>query len=169
MIAFLRIRHNAELILDPSEPGIDLDQFKKEDWSTTPYGDGEEAIPTNKPETRGLGFIVIAYCDVDHAYFFVYLNKWPVYWISKKQASIEISSYGSEFTALKHCCEYLRGLRYKLRKIGIPFEFPSFIKGYNKSFLVNSTVPHSTSKKKSCSISFHNIREGVANDMPWVQ
>ena len=37
IFAFLRIRHNAELILDPSEPGVDLDQFKKEKWSTTPF------------------------------------------------------------------------------------------------------------------------------------
>ena len=53
IFAFLRIRHNAELILDPSEPGVDLDQFKKEKWSTTPYGDDEEAIPMNKHEARG--------------------------------------------------------------------------------------------------------------------
>ncbi len=40
MFSFLKIQHKTELILDPSEPGIDLDQFKREDWSTTPYGDG---------------------------------------------------------------------------------------------------------------------------------
>ncbi len=130
MFAFLKIRHNAELILDPSEPGIDLDQFRREDWSTTLYGDGEEAIPSYMPEARGLGFIVIAYCDADHAGdlairrsrigFIVYLSILPIYWMSKKQASIETSSYDSEFIALKHCCEYLRGLRYKLRMMCVP-------------------------------------------------
>ena len=29
---------------------------------------------------------------------------------------------------------------------------------------MNSTVPHSDLKKKSCSIPYHYIREGVAND-----
>ena len=40
MFSFLKIQHKTENILDPSEPGIDLDQFEREDWSTTPYGDG---------------------------------------------------------------------------------------------------------------------------------
>ena len=48
--------------------------------------------------------------------------------------------------------------------MGIICELPNFIFGDNKSVLVNSTVPHSTLKKKSCSISYHYIREGVAKD-----
>jgi len=111
------------------------------------------------PEPRGLGFRVIACCDADHAGdsltrrsisgFVVYLNNSPIYWLSKKQASIETSSYGSEFTALKHCCEYLKGIRYKLRMMGIPCDSLSFIYGDNKSTLTNSTVTHSALKKKS--------------------
>ena len=65
---------------------------------------------------------------------------------------------------MKHCCEYLKGLRYKLRMMGIPCKGPCFIYGDNKSVLVNATVPHSTLKKKSCSISYHYIREGVSKD-----
>ena len=53
LFSFLKNCHNVELILDPSELGIDLDQFKREDWSTTPYGDGAEAIPLNISETIG--------------------------------------------------------------------------------------------------------------------
>ena len=81
--------------------------------------------------------------------------------MSKKHASVETSSYGSEFTTVKHCCEYLRGIRNKLRIMGIPCEFPSFMYGDNKHVLVNSPVPHSTRKKKSCSISDHFIEKGL--------
>ena len=87
-----------------------------------------------------------------------------IHWMSKKKASVETSSYVSEFTALEHCCEYPRQLRYKLRMMGIPCEFPSFDYGDNKSVLANSSVPHSTLKKKSCSISYYFIREGLSND-----
>ena len=82
----------------------------------------------------------------------------------KKQGSIMTSSFGSEFIAMKQCCEYLRGLRYKLRMMGIPCDFPSYIYGDNQSVLVNSSVPTSVLKKKSCSIAYHFVREGVAAD-----
>ncbi len=42
----------------------------------------------------------------------------------------------------------LRGLRYKLRMMGIPLTGPSYIYGDNKSQVTNSTRPESTLKKK---------------------
>ena len=65
---------------------------------------------------------------------------------------------------MKNCCEYLRGLRYKLRMMGIPCDFPSFVFGDNKSVLTNSSNPFSMLKKKSSSIAYHFVREGVAKD-----
>ena len=84
--------------------------------------------------------------------------------MSKKQTSVESSSFGSEFIAMKQCCEYLRGLRYKLRMLGIPCEFPCYIFGDNQSVLCNTTIPDSTLKKKSQSIAYHFVREGTARD-----
>jgi hypothetical protein len=75
---------------------------------------------------------------------------------------VETSSFGSEFVAMKQCCEYLRGLRYKLRMMGIPVNGPCYIQGDNKSVLANTTEPGSTLKKKSQSIAYHFVREGAA-------
>ena len=115
-----------------------------------------------------------AFVDADHAGdtitrhsrtgFLVYLNSAPIYWMSKKQAGVETSSFGSEFTAMKQCTEYLRGLRYKLRMMGIPCEGPAFVYGDNQSVLANTTIPDSTLKKKSQSIAYHFVREGSARD-----
>jgi len=66
--------------------------------------------------------------------------------------------------AMKHATEYVRGLRYKLRAIGIPVEECSYIYGDNKSVLVNLGTPHSPLKKKSNSVAFHHIREGSTLD-----
>ena len=63
---------------------------------------------------------------------------------------------------MKQCCEYLRGLRYKLRMMGIPVDGPVFIYGDNQSVLANTTNPDSVLKKKSQSIAYHFVREGVA-------
>ena len=65
---------------------------------------------------------------------------------------------------MKNSCEYLRGLRYKLRMMGIPVNNPVFIRGDNQSVLWNTTIPESTLKKKSNSIAYHFVREGAARD-----
>ena len=94
----------------------------------------------------------------------VFLNKALIYVFSKKQTSCETSSFGSEFIAMKSCCEYLRGLRFKLRMMGIPVEGFSYIFGDNKSVLSNTQKPHSVLNKKSSSMAYHFVREGVAKN-----
>jgi hypothetical protein len=65
---------------------------------------------------------------------------------------------------MKQCCESLRGLRCKLRMMGIPCEGPVYTYGDNQSVLANTTIPDSTLKKKSQSIAYHFVREGSARD-----
>jgi hypothetical protein len=134
---------------------------------------GEE-LPPNAPRPRGIGFTMRAYVDADHASetvtrksrtgFVVFLNNSPIHTVSKKQTGVETSSFGSEFTAMKHCTEYLRGLRYKLRMMGIPVEGHAYVFGDNKSVLYNVSIPDSILKKKSQSLSYHFVREGSARD-----
>jgi len=174
MFAFLRKKHNSEMVFDPTEPEIDEASFEQQDWKDTVYGECKEELPTNAPEPRGFGFKMRAFVDSDHAGdsvtrrsrtgFIIFLNNAPIYWTSKKQTSIETSTFGAEFIAMKVCCEYIRGLRYKLRMMGIPCDFPAYVYGDNQSVLANSTRPFSVLKKKSSSIAYHFVREGVARD-----
>ena len=96
--------------------------------------------------------------------FVVFLNSAPIYWMSKKQTSCETSTFGSEFIAMKQATEYARGLRYKLRMMGIPVDEPTWMFGDNQSVLCNTTSPASTLKKKSNAIAFNFVREGCARD-----
>ena len=119
-----------------------------------------------------MGFTIVPKVDADHASdtvtrrsrtgILVYLNCSLIHWWSKKHTSIESSSFGAEFIAMKQCCEYLRGLRYKLRMMGIPCDEPSHIYSDNQAVLANTTMPDSTLKKKSQSIPYHFVREGSA-------
>ena len=150
--------------------------FEQRDWTSSEFGtvQGKEQIPPNMAEPRGQGFIMPAKVDADHASdtitrcsrtgFLVYLNCVPIYWWSKNQNSVESSSFGCEFIAMKQCCEYVHGLRYKLRMMGIFCDNPMFIYGDNQSVLANSTIPDLTLKKKSQSIAYHFVREGAAWD-----
>ena len=81
-----------------------------------------------------------------------------IYWTSKKQTSIETSTFGSEFIAMKVCCVYIRGLQYKLRMMGIPCDFPAYVYGDNQSVLANSTRPFSVLKKKSSSLTISSVK-----------
>ena len=174
MFAFLKTKHNGVMVFDPSEPDVDESQFPREDWSATSYGECKEELPPNAPVPRGIGFTLRAFVDSDHAGdsvtrrsrtgYMIFLNSAPIYWFSKKQTSVETSTFGSEFIAMKLCCEYVRGLRYKLRMMGIPVDLPAYVFGDNKSVLANTSVPHSVLKKKSSSIAYHFVREGVAKD-----
>jgi hypothetical protein len=170
--SFLKTNHNGVMVFDPTEPDIDESLFTDEDWSATPYAESKEELPPNMCEARGVGMTMRAFVDSDHASdttnrrsrtgFIIFLNSAPIYWFSKKQTSVETSSFGSEFIAMKQCCEYIRGLRYKLRQMGIAINNCTYIFGDNKSVLVNSSQPHSQLKKKSSSIAYHFVREGVA-------
>lgn len=176
IFAYLKRYHHTEMVFDPSDPVIDESKFELKDWTSSKFGhvQGQEEMPSNMPEPRGLGFTMRAKVNADHASdtvsrrsrtgFLVYLNCALVHWFSKKQTSVESSSFGSEFVAMKQCCEYLQGLRYKLRMMGIPCEGPVYIEGDNQSVLANTTIPDSTLKKMSQSIAYHFVREGAARD-----
>ena len=64
--------------------------------------------------------------------------------------------------AIKSCCEYLQGLRFKLHSFGIPVDMPCYIFGDKILVLSNCTHPDSVLQKKSLSIAYHFVREGVA-------
>ena len=112
------------------------------------------------------------FVDADHASdqkiqrsrsgFIIYLNSAPIVWVSKKQATIETSVFGSEFVAMKLGMETLRRLRYKLRMMGVTVAGPSTVYGYNMSVIHNTQRPESMLKKKSNSVCYHAVQESVA-------
>jgi len=172
VFAYLKLKHNARLIFDPTYPNINFDTFKdKEDWIPF-YGDVKEAIPPNAPEPRGRSVILRTYVDSDHAGNLVtrrsrtgyvqMINMSVINWFSKKQGSVECASFGSEFVAAKTAVEANRALRYKLRMMGVPIDGPTYMYCDNMSVVNNTTAPESMLKKKSNSICYHAVREAVA-------
>ena len=81
--------------------------------------------------------------------YFIFLNTTLINWLSKKQATIEGSVFGAEFVAMKTGVEALRGIRYKLRMMGVPLNGPTYAYGDNMSVTYNTSQPESTMKKKS--------------------
>ena len=96
IFAHLKKYHNTEMVYDPSDSVIDESQYERKDWASSEFGhiEGENITPPNMPQPRGLGFVIRAKVDADHAGdtvsrrsrtgFLVYVNFALVYWLSKK-------------------------------------------------------------------------------------
>ena len=87
-----------------------------------------------------------------------------VQWYSKKQSTVETSVFGAEFFTMKQDINALRGLRYKLRMMGIPLLGPSYIHGDNMSVIYNSSRPGSVLRKKSNSVYMQSVSQ-----LQWVR
>ena len=124
----------------------------KHDWSYTVYGNVQEIIPNNCP--KPLGNQSLLHCLATGASLTASLhfcNQTPTDWYSKKQATVETATYGSEFVVGKTATEQIMDLRYTLRYLGVPIKSKSYMFGGNRSVVTHATLPHSTLSKRTTS------------------
>lgn len=172
MFAYLSQHNRAKLVFDDSY--MEHEMEPKQDW-TGFYPDVKENMPPKAPEPRGRTVEMTAFVDADHAGdmmtwrsqtgVLIYLNRSPIVWYTKKQNSVETSAFDSKFMALKTAVELIKGLRYKLRMLGIPIQGHTHVKVENMSVVTKMTAPESTLKKKSNAIAYHFVGESVAADI----
>ncbi|MGH3053654.1 MAG: reverse transcriptase domain-containing protein, partial [Gaiellaceae bacterium] len=171
VFGYLKKFPNREICCNPAVQ--DYSQYKETDcdWLQE-YPDAVEEIPVDKPEPRGPGVTVTCFVDSDHAHdtvtrrsvtgYIIVLNSMPFIWFSKRQGSVESSTYGAEFVAMRLAVERLKGVRYSLRMLGIQVDQPCIVFGDNLAVVSNATDPASMLKKKHLGISHHLVRESVA-------
>lgn len=143
----------------------------KHNWSEI-YPGAKEELPPNRPIPKGFGFHMTTYFDADHAHdletrrsvtgVLVFLNKTTIRWYSKRQNTVETSSYGSELVAARIATDIVIELRLKLMYMGVPIMGVTMLFGDNKSVVVSSTLPSSSLKKKHNAIAYHRVREAIA-------
>ena len=172
ILGYLKSTPKGTILLDNSYP--DHSQYKtelKHDWQEF-YPDAEEEIPHDMLTPKGKKARLTVYVDADHAHdqvtrrsvtgILVLLNNTPIRWYSKRQKTVESSTYGSELVAARIATEVIMELRYTLRMTGIPVDGPALMLGDNLSVVLNTTVPSSVLKKKHLGICYHRVREAVA-------
>ena len=172
IFGYLKKASRRRLFMDPDHPVISEDRFVSYDW-TEFYRYASEPLPPNMPEPRGRMMTMHCFVDSDHAGdkmtrrsqtgILIFCNRAPIISYSKRQNSVECSTYGSELVAMRQAIDLVRGLRYKLRMFGIPIEGPSDVFCDNESVFKNVSRPESTLSKKQHSISYHSCREAVAS------
>jgi hypothetical protein len=92
------------------------------------------------------------------------LKNTPLVWISKRQKTVETSTYGSEMIATRIAIDLIIEMRYKLRMLGVELEKQSMLVGDNMSVVLNTTIPSSSLKKKNLACAYHHVREAIAGD-----
>ena len=177
---YLKYHERSWMVMDPTT--FDVEWIPRSDRDIHPleranllkeiYGDAEDELPHNMPEPRGKGIDLNVFVDADHAGnkvtrrshtgIILFCNLSPIQWYSKRQNTVETSTFGSEFIALRIAVELIESLRYKLRMFGIPLNGSARVFCDNESVVKSSSNPEATLKKKHCSIAFHRIREAVA-------
>ena len=73
-----------------------------------------------------------------------FINDAPINWYSRRQNTLESSTFGSEFNALRIAVDQTVSLRYKLRMMGVNIEGQTHIFCDNRSVVNNAIKLEST-------------------------
>ena len=90
-----------------------------------------------------------------------FVNITPIDSYSKRQATVETATYGSEFVASRTATEQIIDLRHTLRYLGVPIKTKSYLFGDNRSVVTSSTLSHSTLGKRHNIHAYHRVREAI--------
>ncbi len=123
------------------------------------------ALPPNMPEAGGKDVILTCFVDAGHANnqkdrrrqtgILIFVNKAPIHWYSKRENTVETSTFGAEFCAIKIAVEIIEFIPVKFVYMGnvrVPVEviypmrqsFQQFVTPYaecNPSILSSSSGP----------------------------
>jgi hypothetical protein len=136
------------------------------------YPDAFEEVDANVPEAKFDELAVTVFVDSDHAHdkvtrrsvtgLLILVGRTPIFFSSKRQGSVETSSYGAEFCAMRTAAEETITVRYMLRCLGVKVTRASYVFGDNLGVIQNCTIKESLLKKKHVAIAYHKVRESAA-------
>ena len=99
---------------------------------------------------------------LSHTVVLIYVMNTPIIWFSKKQNTVESSTFGSEFGAIQIAQDLIVALRYKLRMFGVTLDGPTDVMFDNQGMVKNTSFPQSKLGKKHNAVNYHVIREAAA-------
>jgi hypothetical protein len=108
---FVKARNVPELCLIQTDPNINPSTFVDVDWSDFyDLDECKEEVAPNMPRLRGNDMSMSAFVDAKHAGnivthyshtgILIFLQNAPIIWYSKRQNTVERSTFRSEFVAL---------------------------------------------------------------------
>jgi hypothetical protein len=175
IFAYLARHPTGTIVFDATTPRLDESSFQHDtDWKPF-YGNVHEEEPRDMPHALGLPVAIACFVDANHAGnvltrrshtgIIIFIQNAPIIWYSKKQNTVESSTFGSELVALRVARDLIAALRIKLRLFGVPLDGPASVMCDNQGVVKNTSIPESTLTKKHNAINYHIIRESAAMGM----
>ena len=167
IVVFLKRKPKLTLYFDLNQVRIDEDMFNgsSREQFKEHYRDIVEELRDRRPRPRGRMAKIVAIVDSSHdanranrkthTSYIIFLNRAPIIWYSKRQNTVESSTFTSEFIAMKTCMERIVGIRFKLRIFGIPIDGTADVLCDNQSVVNSSSKFESTLDKKHASVAYH--------------
>ena len=153
----------------------DLSDLAERDdrWKYSVYGEGKESLPNDAPDPLGRKVRLTHYVDANLYHDWTsgrsvsgilhFVNQTPMDWFTKKQATVETATFGSEYVAARICVEQVIDLRTTLRYLGVPVEGKSVVFGDNESVVNSSVRMDGKLHKRHNALAYHRVREAVAH------
>ena len=137
------------LVMDANEPFVDESMFNiNADWMKF-YGDVVEEDPPGMPEPLGKPILQSVFVDSDHASnvvtrrshsgIFLFVNNALIKSFSKRQNTVESSTFGAELVALRIARDLTVEQRLKLKSIGVPIKGPANVHCDNQGVVKNTS------------------------------
>jgi hypothetical protein len=171
VFSYLSRHEKSSIVFDPTDPLPNTSTQAKADWSSF-YSEAHDELPPKMPEPLGHPVNIYTFVDANHAGnvvtrrshtgILLFIQNSPILWLSRRQNTLETSTFGSEFVALRTARDLIMSMRYKLRMFGVPLDGPAMVFCDNQGVVKNSSIPESVSTKKHNAINYHAVREAAA-------
>ena len=172
LFGYLKGHIKGKILFDTRELQIgEVELFDGGNWTQT-YGPTTETLPPDMPKPKMKPVKIVIYFDASFACdmvtrrsvtgIIVFVNSTPVRWYSKKQNTVETSTYGAKLVAGRLATEMAIEFLYLFRMMGVPVDGPVTLLGDNKGMIQNTSMMSSQLKKKHNAIAYHRVRECVA-------
>jgi hypothetical protein len=119
IFAYLKAKPKKTMAFNPQHPDIDEARFMKCDWHDF-YREANEAVPRDAPKPRGNVASTNCFLDADYTgnhvthrlqtSILIFINRALIIWYSKRQNTVEASTFGSEFVAMWIVVELIEAL-----------------------------------------------------------
>ena len=152
IFGYLRKHNLSRVVLDPKHHEVDQGLFTSvdTDWNNF-YGEVVEDLPPGTAEPLVKSVHTTCFVDADHSGnvvtcqshtgVLIFVMSAPIIWFSKKQNTVESSTFGSEFVAMRTARYLIVALRYKLRMFGVPLDGPTYTMCDNQGVVKKKRLP----------------------------
>ena len=174
VLGYLKKYKKRGYVINPKPPEFDIDTTEvptPQDFGSQYHYFSKEIDP-RFPKVLVDKMDINIFVDADHGHdkvtrrsitgMITFVGSTPMQWLSKRQASVQTSTFGAEFTALKTAVETAITVRYYLRLMGITVRKPTNIMVDNMSVVISASNPATTLNKKHIALAYHFVRKHAA-------